>query len=104
MSGTKFSVVNDAGTYVIYSLSGPVSLTASSSGIITAGSQYTGVLRVVKLDSPNHEALLDLYYPTYPIGVATDYAFSGNAGTLRFIWTVHGTASNLLMLTWPHHR
>ena len=104
MSGTKFSVVNDAGTYLIYSLSGPVSLTASSRGTITAGSQYTGVLRVVKLNSPNHEALLDRYYPTYPTGVVTDYAFSGNTGTLRFTWTVYGTSSSLLMLTWPHHR
>ena len=104
MFGTKFSVVNGAGTYLIYSLSGPVSLTASSSGTITSGSQYTGVLRVVKLNSPNHEALLDLYNPTYPTGVATDYVFSGNTGTLRFTWTVHGTTSNLLMLTWPHHR
>jgi endo-1,3(4)-beta-glucanase len=97
-------VVNGAGTYLIYSLGGSLSLTATNTGTITAGSTFTGVLRVVKLNSASHQALLDQYYQTYPTAVATDYSFSGDTGTLSFTWTVQGTASNLLMLTWPHHR
>ncbi|KAF9463551.1 glycoside hydrolase family 81 protein [Collybia nuda] len=106
-SGTKFAVVNDVGTYLIYSLSGSITLTATSqgaSGTIVAGGKFNGVLRVVKLNSAAHEALLDAHSTVYPTAVATDYDFSGDVGTLRFTWTTTGTASNLLMLTWPHHR
>ncbi|RDB25146.1 putative endo-1,3(4)-beta-glucanase 2 [Hypsizygus marmoreus] len=104
VSGTKFLVVNGAGTYVIYSLSGSITLTASNAGAIVAGGKFTGVLRLVKLNASGHEALLDQYYTNYPTGVATDYDISGDVGTLRFTWTVQGNANNLLMLTWPHHR
>lgn len=96
--------MNGAGAYLIYSLSGSVSLTATNAGTITAGSQFTGVLRMVKLNSTSHQPLLDQYHATYPTGVTTDYSFSGNTSTLSFTWTVTGTASNLLMLSWPHHR
>ncbi|KAG5352235.1 hypothetical protein C0989_003168 [Termitomyces sp. Mn162] len=104
VTGTSFQVVNGAGTYIIYSLSGAVSLTASNTGTIVAGAQFKGVLRVVKLNSPSHKAILDQYVANYPTGVSTDYDFNGDVGTLRFTWTVTGNAANLLMLTWPHHR
>ncbi|KAG6853670.1 hypothetical protein C0991_002469 [Blastosporella zonata] len=103
-TGTKFQVVNGAGTYIIYSLSGALSLTATNAGTINAGAKFNGVLRVVKVNAPGHQALLDQYSANYPTAVATDYDFSGNVGTLRFTWTVTGNAANLLMLTWPHHR
>lgn len=103
-SGTKFAVVNDVGTYLIYSLSGSITLTAASSGTIVAGAKFNGVLRLVKLNAAAHEALLDAHSTVYPTAVATDYDFAGDVGTLRFTWTTQGTASNLLMLTWPHHR
>ncbi|KAG6834020.1 hypothetical protein H0H93_012488, partial [Arthromyces matolae] len=104
VSGNKFQVVNSAGTYLIYSLSGSLSLTATNAGTITAGSQYNGVLRLVKLNSTSHQTILDQYFSNYPTGVTTDYVFSGDVGTLRFTWNVVGNAANLLMLTWPHHR
>lgn len=104
VTGTSFQVVNGAGTYIIYSLSGALRLTANSAGTIVAGAQFNGVLRVVKLNSSSHKALLDQYVANYPTGVKTDYDFNGDVGTLRFTWTVTGNAANLLMLTWPHHR
>lgn len=104
VTGTSFQVVNGAGTYIIYSLSGTLRLTANNAGTIVAGAQFKGVLRVVKLNSPSHKALLDQYVANYPTGVNTDYDFNGDVGTLRFTWTVTGNAANLLMLTWPHHR
>lgn len=103
-SATKFQVINNAGTYIIYSLSGAISLTASNAGTIVAGGKFSGVLRVVKLNAAGHEALLDQYSANYPTAVATDYDISGDVGTLRFTWAVTGNAANLLMLTWPHHR
>ncbi|TFY78172.1 hypothetical protein EWM64_g5840 [Hericium alpestre] len=107
-SGTRLQVVNSAGTYIIYSLSGSISLTATAaanSGTITASSQFNGVLRVVKLNDPSHAATLDQYSANYPTAVDVDYAFpDANTGTLTFTWQVTGSASNLLMLTWPHHR
>ncbi|KAG6882679.1 hypothetical protein C0993_009599, partial [Termitomyces sp. T159_Od127] len=104
VTGTSFQVVNGAGTYIIYSLSGALRLTANNAGTIVAGAQFKGVLRVVKLNAPSHKALLDQYVANYPTGVNTDYDFNGDVGTLRFTWTVTGNAANLLMLTWPHHR
>ena len=77
---------------------------SSNSGTIQASGQFNGVLRVVKLADPSHKALLDQYYQTYPTTVALDYSFTETTGTLIFNWDVVGTAGNLLMLTWPHHR
>lgn len=106
-TGTRFTVINSIGTYIIYSLSGALTLSAqatASASTIQASSPFTGVLRMVKLNSTSHAALLDQYAATYPTGVTTDYTFSGNSANLIFTWSVVGTASNLLMLTWPHHR
>jgi endo-1,3(4)-beta-glucanase len=98
-------MVNNIGTYIIYSLSGSITFTASNSGTVVAGSPFNGVLRLVKLNAPGHRTLLDAHSAVYPTGVATDYDFSGDIGTIRFTWTVQGEAgNNLLMLTWPHHR
>ncbi|KAI0064745.1 glycoside hydrolase family 81 protein [Artomyces pyxidatus] len=105
-SGTEFLVVNSAATYVIYSLSGSIQLTTVAGGRITASGAFNGILRVVKLNDPSHKALLDQYVANFPTAVSTDYAFSSTSpqATLKFIWSVTGNASDLLMLTWPHHR
>lgn len=107
-SGTQFSVTNSAGTYLIYSLNGSLSFTAtaaSGGGTVTASAPFTGVLRVVKLSEASHQALLDAHHAVYPTGVDTSYSFSGDSATLTFRWAVSGgSASDLLMLTWPHHR
>ncbi|EJD49824.1 glycoside hydrolase family 81 protein [Auricularia subglabra TFB-10046 SS5] len=103
VSGTKFTIVSPIGTYLIYSLNGAVTLSASSTAL-RAGAKFTGVLRMAKLADPAHQATLDTYVANYPTAVTTDYTFSGDSATLSFTWTVTGTAANLLMLTWPHHR
>lgn len=102
-TGTSFNVVNNIGTYRIYSLSGSVTLSATGTSIV-ASKAFTGVLRMVKLNSTSHQALLDQYSSNYATAVTTDYSFSGDNANLIFTWNVIGTASNLLMLTWPHHR
>jgi endo-1,3(4)-beta-glucanase len=101
-------VVDSSGsTYLIYALSS-ITLTATSvssaSGTIKAGGTFNGVLRVVKLANPSHKALLDQYYQVYPTSVALDYSFTDTTSTLIFDWTTVGAGSNLLMLTYPHHR
>jgi endo-1,3(4)-beta-glucanase len=106
-TGSKFTVVNSIGTYIIYSLSGSLTLSATATGAggtVVGSNPFTGVLRVVKLNNTLHEALLDQYVANYPTGVTTDYTFTGDLVDLTFTWAVMGTPSNLLMLTWPHHR
>jgi endo-1,3(4)-beta-glucanase len=99
-------VQNSAGTYIIYSLSGSITLkaTASATGTVQATAPFTGVLRLVKLNDTAHKTLLDAHASVYPTSVGVDYSFTDTQGTLIFNWNVVGTASNLLMLTWPHHR
>jgi endo-1,3(4)-beta-glucanase len=108
VSGEKFKVVNKACTYLIYSLSGSITLSATTSagdpGTITASSPFGGVLRVVKLNDQNHEQTLDDFVSTYATGVKTDHSFSGDEATLSFTWTVVGDQNKFLMLSWPHHR
>lgn len=95
--------MNSAGTYIIYSINGSITLSATST-TITGSAKINGVLRIAKLDSASHETTLDTYVANYATGVATDYTFSGNTAQLTFTWTVVGNAANLLHLTWPHHR
>ncbi|TRX92714.1 hypothetical protein FHL15_006388 [Xylaria flabelliformis] len=107
-TGTTFTVVDSTGTtYLIYSLSS-ISLVAtaksSGSGEIRASSPFTGVLRLVKLNDPSHKALLDQHYQVYPTTVGLDYSFTDTTSTLIFNWNTIGDGSQLLMLTWPHHR
>ncbi|KAN0121685.1 glycoside hydrolase family 81 protein [Hyaloscypha variabilis] len=104
-TGTEFSVTDTAGsTYLIYGLSS-ITLTADSeSSIIVASSQYTGVLRLVMLNQTSDKALLDQYYQVYPTSVGLDYSFTDTTGTLIFTWDTVGDGSDLLLLTWPHHR
>ncbi|GAP93386.1 putative glycoside hydrolase family 81 protein [Rosellinia necatrix] len=107
-TGTAFTVTDSkATTYLIYSLS-PISLTATSkssgSGEIRASGAFNGVLRLVKLNDPTHKTLLDQRYQVYPTSVGLDYSFTDTTGTLIFNWNTVGDGSQLLMLTWPHHR
>ncbi|THH05220.1 hypothetical protein EW146_g9962 [Bondarzewia mesenterica] len=103
VSGTKFLVVNSIGTYIIFSLSGSLNLTATNAngaGTVLASGPFTGVLRMVKLNQTSHEALLDQYVANYPTAVETDYSFSSTDPTaiLRFTWTVTGSPNDLLMI------
>ncbi len=94
-------------TYIIYALSS-ITLTATSvssnTGTISAKGPFTGVLRLVMLAQAGHKALLDQYHQVYPTAVGLDYSFTDTTGTLIFHWSTVGDGSQLLMLTWPHHR
>ena len=104
-SGTDFSVTDTAGsTYLIYGLSF-ITLTADyDSSIIVASNQFTGILRLVLLNQTSDKALLDEYSQVYPTSVDLDYSFTDTTGTLIFNWNTVGDGSELLLLTWPHHR
>lgn len=108
VTGTSFTVVDTTGTsYVIYALSS-ITLTATATngaqGTIKASGTYNGVLRVVRLVQASHKTLLDQHYSVYPTGVGLDYSFTTTTGTLIFNYATVGDGSQLLMLTWPHHR
>lgn len=62
------------------------------------------MLRVVKLNQASHKALLDQYHSVYPTSVGLDYSFTTTTGTLIFNYNTVGDGSQLLLLTWPHHR
>ena len=103
--GSKFKVVTTNSTYIIYSLSGPVTMcTDTQLKKFTSLLRITAVFRIVKLRDPSHESTIDTYTSTYPTGSTLGYTFSGSSATLTFTYTTVGTASQLLMLTWPHHR
>ena len=91
------------GTYLIYALNGTVTFTATPT-TLKATSQYNGVLRMAYLTNSTYQTTLDTYAPNYPTAVNTDYTFSGGNATLTFTYSVTGNASNLLILTFPHHR
>lgn len=103
--GTKFKVATWIGTYIIYSLTGLISLSAYQDRVV-ASSPLTGVIRMVKLNDPSHERILDDYVGTYPTTVKTSYLCSStdSSAILRFTWSVVGNPAELLMMTWPHHR
>ncbi|KAJ7778604.1 glycoside hydrolase family 81 protein [Mycena maculata] len=105
VSGTKFTVTNGAGTYVVYSLGGEsITLTANSTSL-TGGATFTGIIRIARVTTEStSQAILDQYSTTYPTGVALDYTFTGDNATMSFTWNVVGNAANLLHLSWPHHR
>ncbi|OBT43365.1 hypothetical protein VE00_05701 [Pseudogymnoascus sp. WSF 3629] len=108
ITDTEFSVLDSSGsTYLIYALSSitlKATAVSSSSGTIQASGAFSGVLRIVKLADPNHKDLLDQHYQVYPTAVTLDYTLTDTSGTLIFDWTTVGDGSNLLMLTYPHHR
>ncbi|KAF7305202.1 Glycoside hydrolase family 81 protein [Mycena kentingensis (nom. inval.)] len=103
-SGTKFTVTNSAGTYTIYSLNGSITFSATSS-TLTGSTPFSGVIRLARVTAEStSQAVLDAHSGAYPTGVTLDYTFAGDTATMSFTWTVVGNASNLLQLTWPHHR
>lgn len=105
MTSNKFVVASQIGTYIIYSLNGNLTLTANAAATsLEASGKFTGVLRIARLIAAAHEPTLDQYSGSYPTAVALDYAFDGDSATMSFTWSVTGNASDLLMLTWPHHR
>ncbi|CRG91078.1 Endo-1,3(4)-beta-glucanase 1 [Talaromyces islandicus] len=107
-TGTEFSVTDTSNsTYLIYALS-PITLTATSNstnlGTVSASSPFTGVLRLAMLNETAHKELLDQYHGVYPISVGLDYSWTNSTGSLVFSWDTAGNGTDLLMLTWPHHR
>lgn len=92
---------------MIYALSS-ITLTATATnpaqGTIRATGTYNGVLRLARLVQASHKALLDQHYTVYPTGVGLDYSFTTTTGTLIFNYNTVGDGSQLLLLTWPHHR
>lgn len=107
MSAEKFSVTSDRGTYLIYSLNGPLTLSASEDRtFFFALTPFKGVLRMAKLHDTAHESALDTHVATYATAVATEYEFDdgGSSADLIFKWNTVGDPKNLMMLTWPHHR
>ncbi|KAF8191514.1 glycoside hydrolase family 81 protein [Mycena galopus ATCC 62051] len=104
VTGTKFTVINAAGTYTIYSLGGSISLIATQT-TLKGSAPFTGVIRLARVTAEStSQAILDQYSPNYPTGVALDYTFSGNNATMSFTWTVVGNSAQLLHLSFPHHR
>ncbi|KAJ7118867.1 glycoside hydrolase family 81 protein [Mycena epipterygia] len=104
VNGTRFTVTNSAGTYVLYSLSGVIFLTATATAL-TGRATFTGVIRLARVTAEStSQAILDKYSANYPTGVALGYVFSGNKATMTFNWNVVGNPANLLHLSWPHHR
>ncbi|KAJ7184405.1 glycoside hydrolase family 81 protein [Mycena filopes] len=104
VTGTKFTVVTAAGTYVLYSLGGSISFTATPAAL-TGSATFTGVIRLARVTAETtSQALLDQYSANYPTSVALDYTFAGDNATMSFTWNVVGNAANLLHLSWPHHR
>ncbi|KAI1114792.1 glycoside hydrolase family 81 protein [Nemania sp. NC0429] len=107
-TGTSFTVTDTKGTtYLIYSLSSITLVATAKSGTqgeIRASGPFNGVLRVVKLNDPSHKALLDQHYQVYPTSAGLDYSFTDTSSTVLFNWNTVGDGSQLLLLTWPHHR
>jgi endo-1,3(4)-beta-glucanase len=108
VTGTEFAVIDTTGTtYIIYALSS-ITLKATSVsttvGQIQASSALTGVIRLAQLGQPSYKTTLDQYSATYPTALALDYSYASSTNAITFTWNVVGTASQLLMLTWPHHR
>ncbi len=64
----------------------------------------TAILRFSKVNSIAQEPILDTYAATYPTGLDFRYAVANDVATVTWTWDVVGTASQLLMMTWPHHR
>ena len=90
--------------YSLSSITLVASSVSSNSGTIKASAPFSGVLRLVLLAQPSHKALLDQHYQVYPTSQELDYSFTDTTGTLIFNWATVGDGSQLLMLTWPHHR
>jgi endo-1,3(4)-beta-glucanase len=104
VTGTEFQVVDSTGTnYLIYAFSS-ITFTTNAQAL-TATKTYTGIIRMAMLAQPGHKALLDQYSSVYPTSFSLDYNYpSATQANLIFNWQTSGSGSNLLMLTWPHHR
>ena len=101
--GTKAKITNDAGTYLLYVLNGSLDLTQSANKL-QSQSGYTGSIRMALLNETSQEAILDKYVGAYATGLDMTYDVSGDTSTQTWKWTVAGNSSDLLTLSWPHHR
>ncbi|PRP89320.1 glycoside hydrolase family 81 protein [Planoprotostelium fungivorum] len=102
-TASKFKVVTQNGlTWLVYVLSGPVSLTTSAQSL-TVSSAYKGAVRVAKLKEAADESVLDKYMSVYAKSAQVTYQVSNDVATVQYKFNTNGTGS-LLVLTWPHHR
>jgi len=103
-TGNKWVVaINNGRTYIIYSLSGDLTLNWSGNQLRAPG-KWTGVLRIAIRPNAQHESMLDQYKGTYPIAAKIDYTVANDVADMKFSYiTEGGSASNLLMLALPHH-
>jgi len=99
-------VLQDGSVWILYSLTNPVTITASASELHT-NSPFTGVVRIARLNATysDTEALLDNYAPNYAVGANISYTINGDVALVKFNWVIGGgSADNLLQLAWAHHR
>ncbi|KAH8556532.1 glycoside hydrolase family 81 protein [Umbelopsis sp. PMI_123] len=101
--GTKAKITNDAGTYLLYVLNGSLNFTQNTN-TLESQSGYTGTIRMALLNETSQEAILDKYVGSYATGLNMTYAVSGDTSTQTWKWTVAGNSSDLLTMSWPHHR
>eukprot|EP01111_Echinosteliopsis_oligospora_P017255 TRINITY_DN7411_c0_g1_i1.p1 TRINITY_DN7411_c0_g1~~TRINITY_DN7411_c0_g1_i1.p1 ORF type:complete len:880 (+),score=312.53 TRINITY_DN7411_c0_g1_i1:260-2641(+) len=113
VTGTTFKVTVSTGiTWKIYVLGGNQETFVATSTEITGPSEFTGTIRIAALNQqsgqsfPDTESLLDQYSSTYATGANISYQIvNDNSANLFFDWNVaEGNPSDLLILTWPHHR
>ncbi|PRP89321.1 glycoside hydrolase family 81 protein [Planoprotostelium fungivorum] len=102
-TASKFKVVTQNGlTWLVYVLSGPVSLTTSAQSL-TVSSAYKGAVRVAKLKEAADESVLDKYMSVYAKSAQVTYQVSNDMATVQYKFNTNGTG-DLLVMTWPHHR
>jgi len=103
LPGTKAKVTTSGGSYILYSINGPISLTQQQNALVSPAG-FTGTLRLAKLKDASQEAILDASAATYATGLSMTYSVANDVSTQVWTWKVVGTASKLLILSWPHHR
>ncbi|GAB5591706.1 hypothetical protein Unana1_06606 [Umbelopsis nana] len=102
-AGTKAKITNSAGTYLLYALNSPLTLTQNQN-TLQSQTGYTGTIRMALLNETSQEAILDTYVGAYPTGLTMSYTVSGDTSTQTWKWATAGNSSSLLTLCWPHHR
>lgn len=104
-TNTKFKVTFNNSTTWIFYFDSSVTLTASSAGgyKLTAGSTYTGWLRVAKLADSGHETDLDTYATKIPTGGSASVSVTGDTATITYTYVTTGTGT-LLCGVLPHHQ
>ncbi|OAD67890.1 glycoside hydrolase family 81 protein [Phycomyces blakesleeanus NRRL 1555(-)] len=107
-SGRKFKIMfndNPTSTYLIYVL-GEKPLTLQKVGMnnLIASEPYSGIIRIAKLPSPEHETLLDNQHDVWATGGELVASSDGSSATYSIKWKVVGNPQRtLLTYAYPHH-